>query len=943
MTAPPPSLATALADRYRLERELGAGGMATVYLAEDVRHRRKVAVKVLHPELSAVLGPERFLKEITLTASLQHPHILPLFDSGSAAAQLYYVMPFVEGETLRARLERERQLPVADAVRIASEIADALAYAHARGVVHRDIKPENILLQDGHALVADFGIALAVEQAGGQRMTQTGISLGTPQYMAPEQAMGERNVDHRADIYALGVVTYEMLAGEPPFVGPTAQAIVAKVITETPRHLAAQRPSVPAHVDDAVHTALEKLPADRFATAEAFASALTTPSHVRTAAAAAGRGARRTTTVATAFAVVATIAAVWGWAKVARDRTATSDGAPDVRPWLTTLALPDSAQPRGPFALSPDGSRLVYETRPHGVSQLWMRDAGSLDARPLHGTDSASYPEISPDGRRVAFLAGNSLRVASLDDGRVTVIAELATHSLLNWADDENILISARGGIERVPLNGGTRQRVTTVDTAGGEVFNTAPTPLSGGQSILFVVIPRNYGDNARFQIAVSDPRTGRHRALLPGFWARYVEPGYLLVVRPDSALVAVPFDVKTQTTTGPPIVLASDVTIPGNSFPEIAVASTGQLVFATGGANSVRVRFARVRRDGASTIVDSTWVGQAREIAVSPDGAHAAAVVSRGTWDIQERDLRTGAVSYVSVPATVAQDPVFTSDGKSLLFIASGPQGGKVYEVPVGSASAPHLVFDNASANFLRAGAVAGRSHALLRNGHGWPERHLCTRARPARVVGPCGRRHGREGEVTASVARRSLARVRVGRIGHRRDLRALHGRVALRALASVGRWRPSSSMGTQWARAVLPLSRQPDGGRGVERCRVWCRYAAESVPDCAIQRGHVRRSAGRCRFSHAADRERRGKKESDRVRRSMVDVVGREGAPLTEGMTRAGLEPATCQITRATADGLLGIRFRDSPIFTSWSVHPSSMTHPPMLVEFSTSCTRR
>ncbi len=238
MTAPPPSLATALADRYRLERELGAGGMATVYLAEDVRHGRKVAVKVLHPELSAVLGPERFLKEITLTASLQHPHILPLFDSGSAAAQLYYVMPFVEGETLRARLERERQLPVADAVRIASEVADALAYAHARGVVHRDIKPENILLQNGHALVADFGIALAVEQAGGKRMTQTGISLGTPQYMAPEQAIGERNVDHRADIYALGVVTYEMLAGEPPFVGPTAQAVVAKVITETPRGLA---------------------------------------------------------------------------------------------------------------------------------------------------------------------------------------------------------------------------------------------------------------------------------------------------------------------------------------------------------------------------------------------------------------------------------------------------------------------------------------------------------------------------------------------------------------------------------------------------------------------------------------------------------------------------------------------------------------------------------
>ena len=206
MSIPAVRLGAELADRYRVERELGAGGMATVYLAEDVKHRRKVALKMVHPELSAVLGPERFLKEIELTASLQHPHILPLFDSGSADGQLFYVMPYVEGETLRARLEREQQLPIVDAVRVAHEVADALQYAHDRGVIHRDIKPENILLQSGHALVADFGIALAVQQAGGARMTQTGLSLGTPQYMAPEQAMGERAVDARADIYALGAV-----------------------------------------------------------------------------------------------------------------------------------------------------------------------------------------------------------------------------------------------------------------------------------------------------------------------------------------------------------------------------------------------------------------------------------------------------------------------------------------------------------------------------------------------------------------------------------------------------------------------------------------------------------------------------------------------------------------------------------------------------------------
>jgi len=264
-------LGPALADRYRIERELGAGGMATVYLADDLRHGRKVAIKVLHPELSTMLGPERFLAEIKTTAALQHPHILPLFDSGSAEGLLYYVMPLVEGETLRHRLERERQLPVADAVRIATEAADALDYAHQHGVVHRGIKPENILLQGGHALVADFGIALAVAEAGGNRLTQTGFSLGTPQYMAPEQATGEKHVDARVDVYALGAVTYEMLAGAAPFIGPTAQAVVAKVITERARPLRELRDTVPVHVATAVQSALEKLPADRPASAAAFA------------------------------------------------------------------------------------------------------------------------------------------------------------------------------------------------------------------------------------------------------------------------------------------------------------------------------------------------------------------------------------------------------------------------------------------------------------------------------------------------------------------------------------------------------------------------------------------------------------------------------------------------------------------------------------------------
>src|SRR5687767_3218984 len=281
-------LTTALADRYRIERELGAGGMATVYLAHDLRHDRPVAIKVLHPELAAALGGERFLSEIKTTARLQHPHILPLLDSGEADGLLYYVMPYVRGETLRARLERENQLPIADALRIAREAADALGAAHAVGIIHRDIKPENILLQGGHALVADFGIALAVQSAGGARMTQTGLSLGTPQYMSPEQAMGERTIDARSDIYALGAVTYEMLTGDPPFTGSSVQAIIAKVLSERPTPIRTLRDTVPPGVEQAVLTALAKLPADRFATAAEFAAALSTERYSTVGAAAVG-------------------------------------------------------------------------------------------------------------------------------------------------------------------------------------------------------------------------------------------------------------------------------------------------------------------------------------------------------------------------------------------------------------------------------------------------------------------------------------------------------------------------------------------------------------------------------------------------------------------------------------------------------------------------------
>ena len=365
LTSTPARLTAALSDRYRLDRELGQGGMATVYLAEDLRHGRRVAIKVLHPELSAILGSERFLAEIKVTANLQHPHILGLIDSGEADGLLYYVMPFVAGESLRARLLRERQLPVDEALRLAREVASALDYAHRQGVVHRDIKPENTLLQDGAALVADFGIALAVSQAGGHRMTQTGMSLGTPAYMSPEQAMGEREIGPRSDVYALAAMSYEMLAGEPPFTGPSSQAIVAKVLTEQPPSLRNKRPTVPQAVEDAILTALQKLPADRWASARELSDALSgtgplrsgpVPTLVLPAARPAG-GSRRTWPAWAGWATAAVLAGIAVWA-LSRPRPEPPPSRLAIM--VSGLGGSGASSAQRHLAFLPDGETIVY-------------------------------------------------------------------------------------------------------------------------------------------------------------------------------------------------------------------------------------------------------------------------------------------------------------------------------------------------------------------------------------------------------------------------------------------------------------------------------------------------------------------------------------------------------------------------------------------------------
>ena len=674
-------LAVALADRYRVERELGAGGMATVYLAHDIKHDRDVAIKVLHPDLGAALGGERFLSEIRTTARLQHPHILPLLDSGEADGLLFYVMPLVTGETLRARLERERQLPIADALRVAREVASALDYAHRHGVIHRDIKPENILLHDGSALVADFGIALAVQQAGGQRMTQTGLSLGTPQYMSPEQAMGERTIDARSDIYALGAVTYEMLAGDAPFTGSSVQAIIAKVLNSEPERLSLLRKTVPSHVEQALLTALAKLPADRFESAKAFADALTLTSYTSTGHGSTERFAARSAprVITRPFAAMSVLAslllAVAAWALFTRPATRT---APVTRvgmelPDSLALVAPDVA-PR--LAISHDGTRVVFAGRVGTASptQLWLRERDQLQARPLPGTDGASAPFFSPDGTRIAFYVGNAIKVVSIGGGPPQVLADSGLDPFANtaaWGPDDAIYASGQKGLLRIPVNGGTRTRVSTANYSLIETGHRLPDPLPNGRGVLFTIFRNPDPRTNRYDVAVLDLKTGKHRILVHGVMGRYARAGYLVFVRADGSVMAAPFDQGKLELTGPPVPLLDGVFISTFGAADVAIDSLGTLLYVRG-RSAVDAELTWMDRAGRATPIPSTWPATDIDgLSISPDGRRVAAgVVTPTGSDIWIKQLDGGAQSRLTTDEAGYNGwPSWSPDGRRVIY----------------------------------------------------------------------------------------------------------------------------------------------------------------------------------------------------------------------------------------------------------------------------------
>jgi len=671
----PIRLSSALADRYAIERELGAGGMATVYLAHDVKHDRKVALKVLKPELAAVLGAERFVVEIKTTAGLQHPHILPLFDSGSADGFLYYVMPYIEGETLRDKLNRETQLDIEEAVTITTEVADALDYAHRHGVIHRDIKPENILLHDGRPMVADFGIALAVSAAAGGRMTETGLSLGTPHYMSPEQATAEKDLTARSDIYSLGSVLYEMLTGNPPHVGASAQQIIMRIVTEEAEPVTTLRKTVPPNVAAAVAKALEKLPADRFASAKALAEALQNRSFTTAKTAAAARTplpppySRTALPAALVAAAILLALAVWGWLRPVPE---------EVLVGRFEIPLPALSVAIGGIAASPDGRYIIYQGE---SAELVLRPRDQRDPQLMASGQSGWSPFFSPDGASVGYLTGFPGSLVTIAVGGTTprvIVADSTSGYGGAWGESGAIYYtSARGFLMRVPATGGTPEVLVRPDTTQGHQRLVTPDLLPGENAALVTV----FGAGPS-QVGVVDLKTGTTRVLSAGTIARFGPPDYMLVGRETGELVAVPFDPVRGVVTGPEVVLSDRVRVGWSGYTtSLAVARNGELFYLAAGATAATI--VRIDREGREEPVDPGWTELLSGIALSPDGTRLAiSKFAGGRDEVWLKTLDRGPLSRLSSGGTLSYRPSWTPDGRAIIFVSDREHPAGVYRI---------------------------------------------------------------------------------------------------------------------------------------------------------------------------------------------------------------------------------------------------------------------
>ncbi|HEX5820062.1 MAG TPA: protein kinase [Gemmatimonadales bacterium] len=723
-------LTAALADRYRLERELGAGGMATVYLAEDLKHRRQVAVKVLRPDLAATMGAERFEREIHVAARLQHPHILGVLDSGEAAGFFYYVMPYVEGESLRDRLTRSGELPVGDALRLLGEVAEALAVAHKAGVVHRDIKPENILLSGRHALVMDFGVAKAVSEASGrQQLTTAGVALGTPAYMAPEQATADPQMDGRVDIYALGVLAYEMLTGHPPFHGLNPQQTLAAHVTQAPIAVGQRRAGLSPALESVVMRCLAKRPADRFQTADDLVAALEplatpsggmTPTHTQPTSAAAParpRSRRRVATLAGAVLLAAGVALI-GWATFGRSATRTLSIA------TTTPVTNDPGLEIDP-ALSPDGTLIAYAAGPSGATRIfvrqvdggrpvaigdslevgqrapkWSPDGGRLlflagrkvmVGPALGGQTRAvvqqegwiSGADWSPDGREIAFAVGDTLRIARADDGASRTLAGARDLHSIAWSPDGTMIAAVSGNASFVadlvygnsavsaivvfPVRGGSPVPVT-----GTSFLSASPAWLPDSRSLLFVSDRGGSRDVYSVDVSRGGPR-GDPRRVTTG-------------LRPHSITVSgdgrrMGYNLFTSTaniwslpisSTGPlPASSATPITRGNQVIESVALSADGQWLYFDSD-RSGRAEIYRIPATGGEPSQLTDAAGGNYMPAPSPDGREVAFQSQRnGTRDVFVMPAEGGAAEPVRVGPGDENVPFWSPDGKRLGFYA--------------------------------------------------------------------------------------------------------------------------------------------------------------------------------------------------------------------------------------------------------------------------------
>jgi len=680
-------LQAALADRYRLERELGRGGMGLVYLAEDLKHGRRVAVKVLRPELTQSLGADRFLREIRISAQLNHPNILTLIDSGTMGGFMYYVLPYVEGESLRDRLDREGALPIEDAVRITREAADALAYAHSLGVVHRDIKPENILFEAGHAVVADFGIAHAVSEAGGAKLTESGLAVGTPAYMSPEQAMASGPADARSDIYSLGCVLYEMLAGAPPYVGPTPQAALARKVVEPVPGLRVVRETVPPGVERAIMRALAKAPPDRYATAHEFADALTgatgdavepTPRPVEFP-----RG--RLVTAAAAIVVIAAAA------YVALAVTDGNDAGRGVTPLASSRLTTDPGVEWFP-SLSPDGEWIVYAGEVSGNRDIYLLSVGGQNAINLTADSPADddQPAFSPDGERIAFRSerdGGGIFVMGRTGEAVRRVTGRGFKP--SWSPDGTQIVFATENVDLNPQNSESRGELWAADVATGETRRITDVDAAlpswsphGGRVAFLHRLGRTAGGHVWTVRADGSEPVPATEGVARDWNPAWSPDGRYLYFVSDRGGSMNLWRERIDERSGRPLADPEPVTSPATSLAHVTVSADGrQLAYSSVlvTSNVQRIGFDPVRGE---VVGDPEWVtrGSRRwsNPAPSPDGrflAFCSLVEPEGDLYVMRAD-GSGAPRQVTGDSASDRMPRWSPDGSWIAIFSdrSGP-----------------------------------------------------------------------------------------------------------------------------------------------------------------------------------------------------------------------------------------------------------------------------